>query len=121
MTKLTSLDDITVLSYFNKCKCGAIIPYTHKSCPSHGRIRDNDTVKKCFRCESDNTYVTKNGYKDWCHDKQGNIICSKCYDREWYHDHWEYKKIYRMYVYQPRASQLQRERRALKRGYGWTS
>ncbi len=56
MTK-NSLDDITVLSYFGRCKCGNIIPYGKQSCLGHSRIRE-PYIKTCYICMGQ-TYLYK--------------------------------------------------------------
>lgn len=162
------------------------------------RIKQELEVRKCSKCGSDKTYVGKTGTPYWTHDKEGNLICRKCYSNIWngthfdhskawrirnpeynkqyyldnrkkileqqkkynidnhdkileyhkqyridnrkkileylkqyYRDSYEHIKQYRIdnrdrlsvynMIMQPRKNQLQRIRRAIKRGYGWTS
>jgi hypothetical protein len=142
--KKSSLDDIVVLSYFDKCVCGKIIPYGQSRCKGHGRIHVPYLNRTCFYCHRI-TYSYKGKYPQWRHDENTNLICKRCYDRHWrandkerliysrtYHmlelsrgrpwriNNRDYMKLYQT-VMQPRISQLRRVRTAIKRGWGWVS
>jgi hypothetical protein len=39
--------------------------------------------RTCFECGSDKTYVRKEGWESWCHDKERNIICNNCYCKQY--------------------------------------
>ncbi|MDQ6866438.1 MAG: DUF2080 family transposase-associated protein [Thermoproteota archaeon] len=41
-----------------------------------------EQIKQCFNCGSNTTRLWK-GREDWRKDKQGNLICRKCYGKAW--------------------------------------
>lgn len=54
----------------------------------------------CFRCGSDKTSINKTRkgtpYARWNHDKEGHLICNKCYNKQWYLDNPNYNKQWRL-------------------------
>lgn len=98
--KKNSLDGIVVLSYYDKCPCGEIITYGHRYCKSHDRIREPYKDRKCFVCGSTNTYAYQNTKKQWRHDDKHNLLCKRCYDKQWRAENYNYAKVWRYANYE---------------------
>ena len=50
--------------------------------------------RKCSHCGSDRTYKDPNGRPEWVHSKiTGELVCIKCYKREYYRLPRKYNKI----------------------------
>jgi hypothetical protein len=84
--------------------------------------RGEEEIKVCSMCGSDKTYI-QSTYERWHYDKQGNLLCDKCYFKVWYEENKEHhKRVVKKYQskpirkeyeakYRERHNELRRRRR----------